>query len=306
MSTPIDAPMNEIDPLKATLLDLLYELREQDLPLILGGGYGLFLKQQAILEGGEPLLLEFVPPTRSTNDLDLFLRTEIIADSVRLRPLREALDRLGFTVIRSAQNYQFARKFSYWGQGWDIKIDLLTKTPEQGRYPHVKMDARRVKPHPSVGVHAHRTDEAIAIEEEVNPYSVTGSRTGSSEPYTGVIYLPSAYSLLMMKLFALRDQVENPNKEFGSKHALDLYRIVALLTEKEYQQTLRLSGQYAATVEGQETARIVATLFASLDSVGMRRLQAHRDFPRTAEFQEFQTLLREFFPQTDSELPSLD
>jgi hypothetical protein len=29
------------DPLKATLLDLLYELRDADVPLLLGDGYGL-------------------------------------------------------------------------------------------------------------------------------------------------------------------------------------------------------------------------------------------------------------------------
>ncbi len=36
------------DPLLATLLDLLFDLEEHgaDIPLILGGGYGLYLKQQ--------------------------------------------------------------------------------------------------------------------------------------------------------------------------------------------------------------------------------------------------------------------
>ena len=33
-----------MDPLTTSLLDLLYELREHDTPLIIGGGFGLFLK----------------------------------------------------------------------------------------------------------------------------------------------------------------------------------------------------------------------------------------------------------------------
>ena len=295
--------MNEIDPLKATLLDLLYEVRDQDLPLILGGGYGLYLKQELVTEGEEPLLLAAVPPTRSTNDLDLFLRTEIIADSDRLRPLREALDRLGFTVIPSAQNYQFARKFFYGGQDWDIKIDLLTRMPEPERFPHVKMDARRVKPDPSVGLHAHRTDEAVAIEEETTPLTVSG-RLSSGEPYSGVIHLPSSYSLLMMKLFALRDQVNNRAKEFGVKHALDLYRLTALLTEPEYQQTQRLSARYAQTPEGREAGRIVALLFAMPDALGILRIREHPDYPRQANTEEFRTLLNEFFPLTVDEVPT--
>jgi len=52
--------------------------------------------------------MESASPLRVTNDLDVFLRTKVITDAERLRPLREALDRLGFTVIPSAQNYQFA------------------------------------------------------------------------------------------------------------------------------------------------------------------------------------------------------
>lgn len=291
--------MNTIDPLRATLLDLLFELHTENLPLILGGGYGLYLKQERILSSGEPLLLAAVPPTRSTNDLDLFLQTEIIADSARLRPLRAALDRLGFTVIPSAQNYQFARKFPYAGVDWDIKVDLLTKAPERERHPHVKMDARRVKPHPSVGLHAHRTDEAIAIEEELTALTVTGTRT-NGEPHEGVVYLPSAYALLLMKLFAFRDQAEDPNKDRGVKHALDLYRLVALLTEDEYAQTLRLRDQFHSTPEGQEAARIVITHFLTADGLGMRRVRGHADFPRDGDTQEFAVLLQEFFPRMES------
>lgn len=36
--------------LKTSLLDLLYELRSRDVPLILGGGYGLYLRQVQLQE----------------------------------------------------------------------------------------------------------------------------------------------------------------------------------------------------------------------------------------------------------------
>ena len=120
--------MNPVGPLLPTLLDLLYELRDTDVSLLLGGGYGLYLKHLHAIESGHPTLLQAIPPIRATNDLDVFLRTEVITDSERLRPFREALDRLGFTVIPSAQNYQFARKFSLGGQDWAIKVDLLART----------------------------------------------------------------------------------------------------------------------------------------------------------------------------------
>lgn len=291
--------MNVLDILRSTLLDLLYELRDTDLPLILGGGYGLYLKQQQAAESDAPLLLKAVPPVRSTNDLDLFLRTDVIADSTRLRPLREALDRLDFTVIPSAQNYQFARRLAADGRVWDIKVDLLTKTPDRQRFPNIKMDERRVRPYPSVGLHAHRTDEAIAIEEGLAEVSLTGLRT-TGEAYTGALYLPSTYALLMMKLFALRDQVNDEEKGFGRKHALDLYTLIAILTEPEYARTQALNPRFRETEEAQEAARIVADLFATVNASGMLRVRENEALPAHADLAEFRAILQELFPTEDT------
>lgn len=38
--------MNQLDLLRTALLDLLYELRETDVRLTIGGGYGLYLKRE--------------------------------------------------------------------------------------------------------------------------------------------------------------------------------------------------------------------------------------------------------------------
>lgn len=283
------------DPLKATLLDLLYELRDADVPLLLGGGYGLYLKQEATLASDAPRLLDLTPPLRATNDLDLFLRTELIADSERLRPLRAALDRLGFTVIPSAQNYQFARKFTLDGIVWDIKVDLLTRTPDPAVYPHLKFDARRVKPHPSVGLHAHRTDEALAIEDGAELLELTGERT-SGETFTGTVYLPPTYAFLMMKLFALNDQKDDETKRYGEKHALDLYTLVSLLTEAEYEATLALRDRYQSSPEAQTAARLVAELFATTESIGSLRLRQNESLPREVNLSNFFGILREIYP----------
>ncbi|HOW73925.1 MAG TPA: hypothetical protein PKY77_25255 [Phycisphaerae bacterium] len=72
--------MNALDLLKASLLDLHSQLAQHEVPLILGGGYGLFLKQLHLRAGNIPTLLEVEmwPEARSTSDLDLFLRAEIV------------------------------------------------------------------------------------------------------------------------------------------------------------------------------------------------------------------------------------
>jgi len=79
--------VNVLDILQTTLLDILYELRDSDLPLILGGGYGLYLKQHQVASSNVPLLLNAIPPPRATNDLDIFLRTEL-----KLFALRDQVD----------------------------------------------------------------------------------------------------------------------------------------------------------------------------------------------------------------------
>jgi hypothetical protein len=298
MDTPIpnamDTPITTTDPLLSTLLDVLYELQNQNIPLLLGGGYGLYLKQQQIQASNAPTLLAILPDLRITNDLDLFLKTEILADSARLQPLRTALDKLGFMVIPSAQNYQFARKFTQWGQEWDVKIDLLTRTPDLVTYPHLKVDARRVKPYPSVGLHAHRTDEAVAIEEEAQEIIVTGIRT-SGELYTGRLYLPQTYPFLMMKLFALRDQIGNMTKGRGEKHALDLYTLIGLLTEEEYERTLRLRNRFQETPEGKAAREVVASLFATMESEGTIRLRQNPNAHPQMDTAGFLNILQEIF-----------
>jgi len=183
-------------------------------------------------------------------------------------------------------------------------VDLLARTPDLKQFPSVNMDVRRIRPNPSVGLHAHRTDEAIAIEEKLSEITLTGLRT-NGEPYTGTLFLHSTYALLMMKLYALRDQVNDETRGFGRKHALDLYTLMAILTEPEYAETHELSLRYRETEEARECARIVADLFATIDSIGMLRVRENEAFPINADIADFRALLEETFP-TNGDESSID
>ena len=121
--------MNAEDLLEASLLDLLYELRDTNLALILAGGYGLYRKRQYVLQTGAPLMMQRVPPARSTNDLDVFLRTEVLANSEQAKLLREALDRLEYRVIKGAENYQFVRAIPIVGALARSKLTFLHGNP---------------------------------------------------------------------------------------------------------------------------------------------------------------------------------
>ncbi len=282
------------DALETALLDLLHELRDADLPLILGGGYGLFLKQREVQESGVQLLLNSVPPLRSTNDLDLFLKAELLTDSSRLIPLRNALDKLGFEAIGSAKFYQFVKNFDFEARMWEIKVDFLAAPPNTQLFPHVKMDSRRIRPQPSVGIHAHRTNEAVAVEDEAQPITLSGFLSAGKE-FKGDLSLPSTYAFMLMKLFALRDQADVESKGFGRKHALDLYTLAAIMTEEDLQQSFALRERYRDRPEAIEASRIARILFGDENSTGRLRLREHEFSPDSKSLTDFSEILREIF-----------
>ena len=165
------------------------------------------------------------------------------------------------------------------------------------------MDNRRVRPKPDVGLHAHGTEEAIAIETEMNKLHISAKCT-SGILYEGNIYLPSTYSFLMMKLFALNDQVDREDKGFGRKHAADIYSLIAMLTETEYKLTQKMSTLFENTPQALQSANIVQELFESVTSAGMLRIHESLALPISAETDEFRTLLAEIFPATANASPS--
>ncbi len=83
--------MNLFPDLRTSLLDLLCELDGSDIRLIIGGGFGIFLKIEHVQQLGIRTLLEECPEPRSTNDLDLFLRAEVLIESAKARALAEAM-----------------------------------------------------------------------------------------------------------------------------------------------------------------------------------------------------------------------
>jgi len=93
-----------------------------------------------------------------------------------------------------------------------------------------------------------------------------------------------------MKLGALRDRVGDPDKQEGRHHAMDLYRIVGLLTEEEIEASARLARQYAGHEEIAEAKRTIDSLLAPANGLGRLRLL------------EYQRANRDFVPEVDGEL----
>ncbi len=290
--------MITIPDLRASLLDLLREIKSADLRLIIGGGFGLFLRTEQVRKSGVRTLLSVWPESRSTNDLDLFLRPEFLINQQKLKPLSDALSRLGYRAVPGAEKYQFFKSVSA-GEGTDlIKIDILTGARDRFSGTPVKTDRRRVRPNPSVGIHAHPVDEAPTLEENLLPITLSGTSSTGVEMQSE-IFLPHPYSFLMMKLFAFSDRFNDEDKDFGRYHALDLYSIMAVTSEQEWNNALALRERFSRNPWVAKAGRLVADYFSSLNGMGMVRLRESRYFRPDLQLEKFMSLLGELFPIRD-------
>lgn len=203
--TPLDLSATPFVPLSAHLLDLLQALEGKKVPLILVGGFGLFLRRQLAVQRGSATLYEIIPEPRATEDLDFVLKLQLMADLSKMAALRATLDGLGYEVVESAKEYQFRKPGTVWDSQRNVKIDLMARSPEEGD-PKLPIGGRRLMPKKQNNpLHAFRTPEAIAVEENLQEVALSGLCT-SGKSYSGTIYLPASYALFLMKRFAFRDE----------------------------------------------------------------------------------------------------
>ncbi len=110
------------------------------------------------------------------------------------------------------------------------------------------------------------------------------------------IFLPHPYTFSMMKLFAFRDRLEDPDMEFGRYHGLDLYTILATTTEEEWEYALHLRDQYKDDPSAKEAGKLVSEYFSSQERLGMIRLMESPYYKPKLQNEEFMSALQEMFP----------
>ena len=287
--------MIRLTDLQTSLLDLLQEIKGTEIKLIVGGGFGIYLKIDHVIRTGARTLFQQRPEPRSTNDLDLFLRPELLIESEKLKPLAKAISKLGYQVVRGAEKYQFVKAGPVGGVPGSIRIDILTGPREDFTETRVKVDARRARPKPSVGIHAHPVDEAPTLEKGLISVLLEG-RLGSNLFHEEVL-LPHPFTFLMMKLFAFRDRLDDENKSYGQYHALDLYTILSVTTEPEWKYALELRDQFKDAPHVVEAGDLVFRYFSSLDRLGIIRLKESSYYRPGLQLNDFISAFQELFPK---------
>jgi hypothetical protein len=206
-----------MDPLTASLLDLLHELKGREISLTVGGGFGLYLKRRHLEAAGQQTLFNRLPEPRSTNDLDLFLRTEVLVDLKRTREVAEAIRRLGYTVVEAAKFLQWKRPVAVADVPQEVQIDILVGPLGSAR-KKLNVNMPRVRPRGNIQFHAHAVEEAIHLEDSPLAVTVTGKRS-SGEPSTGTVFVPQAFPYLLMKLHAFEDRKNKGQKRSAPRAA---------------------------------------------------------------------------------------
>ena len=257
--------MMPADPLTITVLDLDAALGG-GANLMIGGGFGLYMKQLQLEKSGLKTLLPKSkwPQARTTQDIDLFLRAEIVADAAHMDRLRQVLDQLGFIVEEDAKWMKFARDVG----GRKVIIDLMVG-PLGEFESQTERHSIRVKPIGTSGLHARAANDAIGVEYEPIRLSLSDG-TRSSE-----VLVPQAFPFALMKLGALRDRINDANKDEGRHHALDLYRIIAMLTEAEDDVAQMLAMRYSKDPVIAAAMRTIDELFVAPTGIGRIRLREH-------------------------------
>ncbi len=285
--------MNAFEVLKTALLDLVRAVGDES-SLIVGGGFGLYLRQEQLRQSDERTLLDRLPEPRATNDIDLFLRMEVLVCVERVRALQQTIEQLGFEPVAGAKYFQWERRDQ---AGRQVKIDLLCGPLGEfaGRLYTNRLP--RVRPKTLKGTlrfHARWTDQAIELDTRARPIVMEGHGP-DGEDVSRTIHVPHPFTYLMMKLFAFDDRKDDEKKDVGRHHAMDLYRIVAMMTEPEYEQALALGATYRGDQRVTRARQIVSDHFDKSTDLGTLRLREHPLFRDEFPIADFGRVLSEVF-----------
>ncbi len=285
--------MNGLDALKSVLIELTRSVGAE-IPLIVAGGFGLYLRQEHLRLSEETTLFSQLPEPRATSDIDMFVTMDVLVEVESVKRLRQQIEGMGFAPVTGGEYFQWRRVDK---SGYETKIDVLCGP--LGKYEHrLRTNSLpRVRPKAPRGTlkfHARYTEEAIEVESRAVRLPLVERDASGAEAIT-TVYIPHPFSYLMMKLVAFDDRKHDERKDVGRHHAMDLYRIIAMMTQSEYEETLLLGKTYSEDVRFNKVQQIVANHFASPSDLGVIRLREHTLFQESFPVHDFIEVLAEVF-----------
>jgi hypothetical protein len=268
---------SENDPLLHHLLELVKDLDNDNISIILGGGMSLYLRLKFMAPRSHRYPFDI--QIRSTDDLDLFLSSRLISDLSGIKGLKQVLTRLGYQVLPEAKNFQFFKQITIFGQPRTVKVDLLAAPPDVADQSKVEIKKPRIKPKGAEGIHAFLTPEALGIDIGKQPVDIKklGSRLRIKNQ---VLFIPSAYNYLILKLHAFEDRKNRDDKAsyFGRHHAFDIFATVARMGEPDWKIAMEHFDMHKNEDYMKKSVEIRKNNFSRLLDIGLLRLRENEGY----------------------------
>jgi len=229
------------DPLWPHFKPLWIDFQNAGEGILVAGGYGLYLKQQWLLEAKE---LQIAVPferwtdaaPRATGDMDLVLTLDLISNETANKALCTSLEKEGFRVSEKphGKRWQFFKEIA---EGRHVAVEFHAPEPEENM-ANLEANNFAAKHKPSLndnGIHGRINYEAIG--GMLSPFSF------KTDDVT--INVPNPVTWTVMKLTAAADNWERSQdkkrtakdqkflREQSIKHGHDVCRVIALLTQSE-------------------------------------------------------------------------
>jgi len=287
------------DPLVRHLAELAKGLDTENIPIILGGGMSLYLRQKFMSR--QTARYPFDLLSRSTEDLDIFLSSGLIVDAWKIDALRHTIDRLGYQVVPEARNFQFKKEVLLYGRERTIKIDLLAAPPREEDMALVSIKKPRIKPKKCVSdIHAYLTVESEGIElgkHAIEPELLVPSLKLKNK----ILFLPSAFNLLILKLHAFEDRKNDEKSYFGRHHAWDIFATTVKMNEADWAAAKAHLELHATHSYMKKAAGVRKADFSSRTGLGLLRLRENEAYKQEREL--YDTYLEPFIEDLAALLP---
>ena len=266
--------------------------------LLVAGGYGLFLKQNWLLENlNVPTIIPLAQwrdtTPRVTKDFDIVIGLDLIAEAKTQKGMLAALEKHNFTVTKQNPRWQFERMLD---GNRKVVVEIHAPLPSDGQ-AGLQADRVRIKRKPSLGsdgIHGRTNPEAVGCDLLPFRFEVAGTQVAVTNPITWCV----------MKLTAMRDQRKRSeeaersleDREFcrdqAIKHARDVCRIVAMVTRDERDGASGVVNAIQSTPQFSEAKTIFAEFFQPDEGWGV---MVTEDAWEPADFQIIRSSLANWF-----------
>ncbi len=109
------------------------------------------------------------------------------------------------------------------------------------------------------------------------------------------VFVPHPFTFIVLKIFALRDRVNDVEKDNGRHHALDIFSVLSTMSEMEWDDAKKMKKQFLSNPVMEESSKIVGKLFNDIGSLGIMRIKESPYYRESFELESFISILKELF-----------